>query len=182
MHNNCAETHLGGGDTSAFVVPSAAIARSFSSTLVASTVLRRSHKDSDHTAVITVVHWRLHAKTDRAGKVVSAVITSCLPFWPPLIAIDCAWLPRGMCVNWNQLRYSSCAAASRSRRCNGYQECGCPSLHSWYRENYAPKIKTSWAQWRTWRDSDYTIIILMFDWPKHTIFMLKLTFVVELWP
>ena len=39
-HNNCAETHLGGGDTctSAFVVPSAAIARSLSLPLVASTV------------------------------------------------------------------------------------------------------------------------------------------------
>ena len=68
--NNCAETHLGGGDTSAFVVPSATIARdtsafvvpsatiarSLSSTLVASTVLRTPHKDSGHTAVITVVH------------------------------------------------------------------------------------------------------------------------------
>ena len=48
--------HLGGGDTSDFVVPSAAIARSLSSMLVASTVLRRPHKDSDHTAVIAVVH------------------------------------------------------------------------------------------------------------------------------
>ena len=37
--NNCAVTHLGGRDTSAFVIPSAAIARSLSSTLVASTVL-----------------------------------------------------------------------------------------------------------------------------------------------
>ena len=33
-----AEIHVGGGDTSAFVVPSAAIARSLYSTLVASTV------------------------------------------------------------------------------------------------------------------------------------------------
>ena len=24
---------------------------------------------------------------------------------PPLLAIDRAWLPRGMCVNWNYLRY-----------------------------------------------------------------------------
>ena len=55
-YNFGAENHLGGGDTSAFVVPSAAIARSLSSTLVASTVLRRPHKDSDHTAVIAVVH------------------------------------------------------------------------------------------------------------------------------
>ena len=30
--NNCAETHLGGGDTSAFLVPSAAVARALSST------------------------------------------------------------------------------------------------------------------------------------------------------
>ena len=55
-HNFGAETHHGGRDTSAFVVPSAAIARSLSSTLVASTVLRRPHKDSDHTTVIAVVH------------------------------------------------------------------------------------------------------------------------------
>ena len=39
-YNFGAETHLGGGDTSAFVVPSAAIARSLSLTLVASPVLR----------------------------------------------------------------------------------------------------------------------------------------------
>ena len=55
-HNNCAETHFGGGDTGAFVVPSAAIARSLSSTSGGSTVLRKAHKDSDHTAVIAVVH------------------------------------------------------------------------------------------------------------------------------
>ena len=54
-YNFGAETHLGGGDTSAFVVLSAAIARSLSSTLVVSTVLRRP-QDSDHTAVIAVVH------------------------------------------------------------------------------------------------------------------------------
>ena len=24
-------------------------------------------------------------------------------FWSPLLAIDWAWLPRGMCVNWNEL-------------------------------------------------------------------------------
>ena len=34
MHCPNRTTHLGGGDTSAFVVPSAAIARSLSSTLV----------------------------------------------------------------------------------------------------------------------------------------------------
>ena len=40
-HNNCAETHFGGGDTSAFVVPSAAIAQSLSSTFAASTAPQR---------------------------------------------------------------------------------------------------------------------------------------------
>ena len=38
-YNFGAETHLGGGDTSAFVMPSAAIAQSFSSTFVANTAL-----------------------------------------------------------------------------------------------------------------------------------------------
>ena len=55
-YNFGAETQLGGGDTSTFVVRSAAIARSLSSTLFASTLLRRPHKDSDHTAVIAIVH------------------------------------------------------------------------------------------------------------------------------
>ena len=39
-------------------------------------LLRRSHKDSDHTVVIAVAHMPKH----RAGEVVSAVISSCLPF------------------------------------------------------------------------------------------------------
>jgi len=55
-YNFGAETHLGGGDTSAFVLPWATIARSLSSTLVASTVLQRLNKVSDHTAVIAVFH------------------------------------------------------------------------------------------------------------------------------
>ena len=55
-HNFGAETHHGVRDTSAFVMPSVAIARSLSSKFVASTVLRRPHKDSDHTAVITVAY------------------------------------------------------------------------------------------------------------------------------
>ena len=41
MYNNWAETHLGGGDTNAFVIPLAAIARSLSSTFVAITVLTK---------------------------------------------------------------------------------------------------------------------------------------------
>ena len=42
-------------------------------------LLWKVHKDSDNTAMIAVVHWRLHAKTHRAGEVVSAVII-CLSF------------------------------------------------------------------------------------------------------
>ena len=41
-YNFGAETHLGGGDTSAFVVPSAAIVRSLSSKFVASTALTKA--------------------------------------------------------------------------------------------------------------------------------------------
>ena len=50
-------THLGGGDTSAFkfVVPSAVVARPFSSTFVASTALTKRPQRC------------LHAKTHRAG-------------------------------------------------------------------------------------------------------------------
>ena len=55
MHNNCAETHLGGGDTSAFLVPSAAAARALSSTFVASTAVTKGPQRC------------LHTKTHRAG-------------------------------------------------------------------------------------------------------------------
>ena len=41
-YNFGAETHLGGGDTSAFVVPSAAIARSLSLKFIASTALKKA--------------------------------------------------------------------------------------------------------------------------------------------
>ena len=34
---------------------------------VAVPFLGKAHEDSDHTAVIAVVHWRLHAETHRAG-------------------------------------------------------------------------------------------------------------------
>ena len=65
--NNCEETHLGGGDMNAFVSPLAAIARALLRLLVAVPFYGKAHEDSDHTAVIAVVHWRLHAKTHRAG-------------------------------------------------------------------------------------------------------------------
>ena len=41
--------------------------RALSPTSGGSTVLRKAHEDSDHTAVIAVVHRRLHAETHRAG-------------------------------------------------------------------------------------------------------------------
>ena len=34
---------------------------------VAVPFLGKPHEDSDHTVVIAVVHWRLHAETHRAG-------------------------------------------------------------------------------------------------------------------
>ena len=62
-----AETHLGGGDMSAFVSPLAAIARALSPLPVAVPFLGKAHEDSDHTAVIAVVHWCLYTETHRAG-------------------------------------------------------------------------------------------------------------------
>ena len=52
---------------------------------VAVPFLGKAHEDSDHTAVIAVVHRRLHAKTHRAGEVVSAVTVTCLLLGPPLL-------------------------------------------------------------------------------------------------
>ena len=49
-----AETHLGGGDMSAFVSPLAAIARALSRLPVAVLFLGKAHEDSDHAAVIAV--------------------------------------------------------------------------------------------------------------------------------
>ena len=40
---------------------------------VAVPFLGKAHEDSDYTVVIAAVHWRLHAKTHRAGEFVSAV-------------------------------------------------------------------------------------------------------------
>ena len=34
---------------------------------VAVPFIGKAHEDSDHTAVIAVIHWRLHAETHRAG-------------------------------------------------------------------------------------------------------------------
>ena len=51
----------------AFVSPLAAIARALLRLPVAVQFYGKAHEDSDHTAVIAVVHWRLHAKTHRAG-------------------------------------------------------------------------------------------------------------------
>ena len=52
---------------SAFVSPLAAIARALSRLPVAVQPSGKAHEDSDHTAVIAVVQWRLHAETHRAG-------------------------------------------------------------------------------------------------------------------
>ena len=53
MINVGAETHLGGEDMSAFVSP---LARALSRLPVAVPFLGKAHEDSDHTAVIAVVH------------------------------------------------------------------------------------------------------------------------------
>ena len=40
---------------------------------------RKSHEDSDYTAMITVMQWRLHVETHHGGEVMSAVTRSCFP-------------------------------------------------------------------------------------------------------
>ena len=79
-YNFGAKTHIGGADTSAFVVLSAAIARHSLKLSLAVQPLRKALEDSDHSAMIAVVCSRLRAETRHAGEVVSAVINSCLPF------------------------------------------------------------------------------------------------------
>ena len=39
----------------------------------------KAHEDSDYTAMITIMHWCLHAKTHPGGEVVNAVIICCFP-------------------------------------------------------------------------------------------------------
>ena len=56
MHNTCAETHLGGGDTSAFVSPWPPLLERSLRLQVAVPFLGKAHEDSDHTAVIAVVN------------------------------------------------------------------------------------------------------------------------------
>ena len=74
-----AETHLDAGDTSAFVMPSAAISRVLPLTFVAIILVqlsRKAHKDSDtrdRSRSLT-----LTCETHCAGEDVSTVIISCL--------------------------------------------------------------------------------------------------------
>ena len=51
-YNFCAETHLGGGDTSAFVSPWPPLLERSLRLPVAVPFLGKAHEDSDHTAVI----------------------------------------------------------------------------------------------------------------------------------
>jgi len=43
------------------------------------------------------------------------------------------------------------------------------------KNNCAQKLNNSWAQWWTWRDSDYTIMLEIFGLAKCIIFVLRLT-------
>ena len=113
---------FGGGDMSAFVSPWLPLLERSLRLPVAVPFLGKAHEDSDHTAVIAVVYWRLHAKPHRAGEVVSAVAVSCVLLGPPLLTQlnrstltrrrrprARAWSSRSMCVNWNELQYLACA-------------------------------------------------------------------------
>jgi len=73
--NNWAETHLCSGDTNAFVIHSAAITRSLSLTLVASTALMKCPQGIWPHSRDGVLRC---AKTHPCGNVMSAVILLCL--------------------------------------------------------------------------------------------------------
>ena len=135
-YNFGSETHLGGGDTSAFVSPWPPLLEHSLRLPVAVPFLAKAHEDSDHMVVIAVIHRRLNAKTHCAGEVVSTVTVSCLLLGPPLLTqlnqsterehgphVACMLI--GMsCNTWLALP-SSCSRLQR-----GYQECGCPLLTS----------------------------------------------------
>ena len=79
-YNFGAETHLCSGDTTAFVVPLAAIARALSLTFVASTALTKGPQRFWPHGCDRCRSLTLTADTPHAGEVVNAVIISCLPF------------------------------------------------------------------------------------------------------
>ena len=54
----------------------------------------------------------------------------------PLLAIVWAWLPRGICVNWNELRYCACAVTA------------------WLFELWTHSLSYSWIV-KHYRDSEY---------------------------
>ena len=129
-HNNCAETHLGGRDTSTFVVPLAAVARSLSSTWLPV----QSYEGP--TKILTTQPLSLSfsdAYMSKHTEFVSAVIRTCNTFFitNTLYAIATrAWSSRGMCINWNELQYLACSTGELqpvATQLPGNQECGCPS-------------------------------------------------------
>ena len=115
----CSFGAVGGGDTGAFVVPSATMLERSLWLSLPVQLLRRAHEDSDHTVVIAVVHWRLHVETHRAGTVVSTVTMFCLPF-----GCHCRFDRLSMVIMWCALNGTSC----NTWFSNGYQECSCPSF------------------------------------------------------
>ena len=116
--NNCAETHLGGRDMNAFVSPLATIAWALSSTSGGSTALGKGTRrfwphgrDRCRSLTLTCRNSPCWLSCECCNNVLSS-------FWSPLLTIDWAWLPHGMCVNWNVLQYLACATVSRNRGCN----------------------------------------------------------------
>ena len=78
-----AETHLGGGDMSAFVSPLATIARALHRLPVAVLFLGKAHEDSDHTAVIADAYMP-NSPCWLNCECCNNVLSS---FWSPLLAI-----------------------------------------------------------------------------------------------
>ena len=70
---------------------------------------RKSHEDSDYTAMITVMQWRLHVETLHGGEVMSAVTRSCFP---------------SSSLNSSHGRHMACALVGMSHKLPSYNNTG----------------------------------------------------------
>ena len=95
---------------SAFVSPLVAIAQALHRLPVAVPFLGKAHEDSDHTAVITDHSLTLTCRNSPCCLSCECCIGCHCSRWTEQLA----WLPRGICVNWNVLQYLDCATASHT--------------------------------------------------------------------
>ena len=155
---------------SAFVSPLATIAQALSLTSGGSTVLRKGTRrfwphghDRCRSLMLTCQNSPCWLSCECCTNDLSSL-------WSPLPAIDWAWLPRGMCVNWNELhlRYGE----SQPGLQRGYQECGCPFCYWWLKMNAKsnPSIfgtSVCWGEHRLSYTTRYRLILNLKQKHRH---------------